>query len=60
MRPEIIFYYRGMIERGKNYDWKEGFSANGENGSILYPWATKEECKKEARLQGKKAIFVYE
>jgi len=54
----ITYYYRGMIERGANYDWKEGYSAQSENDRPLYPWSTKRECQHEAKLQGARAVFV--
>ena len=58
-RPEKLYYYRGDIERGVGYNcWKEGYSANGVNGGILYPWNTKRECQIEAKKNGYKAIFI--
>ena len=54
----ITFYYRGMIERGANYDWKEGWSAQSDNDRPLYPWSTQRECQHEAKPQGAKAVFV--
>ena len=56
----ITYHYRGLIERGPRYDWREGYSAVGENGGVLYPWSTKRECQREAKKQGKKAVFVRE
>jgi len=52
------YYYRGQIERGKNYTWKDGYSANSERGNILYPWNTKKECRHDAKVCGLKAVFV--
>lgn len=58
-RPEIKYYFRGMIERGPHYRWVEGYSRTTQQGHVLYPWSTKRECQSEARhvLKGK-AIFV--
>jgi len=53
----IIFHYRGMVERGANYTWTDGYSQNGPNGSILYPWSTRKECRQEAKQLGTKAVF---
>jgi hypothetical protein len=58
MKKTITYYYRGMIERGANYDWREGWSANSEEGQTLYPWNTKRECQAEAKTKGAKAVFV--
>lgn len=54
----ITYYYRGMIERGPNYDWREGWSAQSDNNRPLYPWSTKRECQSEANSKGAKAVFV--
>lgn len=57
----ITYYYRGLVERGNGrpgYDWREGFSANGPQGGILFPWLTVRECQQAAKSQGKKAVFV--
>jgi hypothetical protein len=53
----IKYFYRGGVERGMNYEWKNGYSADGENGGVLYPWMTAAECRADAKLQGKKAII---
>lgn len=58
MKKTITYYYRGQIERGKNYRWCEGYSENGETGRPLYPWSTKRECQREAKALGCKAVFV--
>ena len=63
MAKTITYYYRGLIERGNGkpgYDWKEGYSANSEDGRELHPASTKHECQQEAKQQGAKAIFVRE
>lgn len=57
-KKTITYYYRGLIERGPNYTWREGYSAQSETGGILYPWMTKRECQHDARVKGAKAIFV--
>jgi hypothetical protein len=58
MKKTITYYYRGEIETGKNYHWVYGYSANGENGGVLYPWWTKKQCQKDAKSKGCKAVFV--
>jgi hypothetical protein len=54
----ITYYYRGMIERGANYDWREGWSRDSEDGRPLYPWNTKRECQAEAKKAGVRAVFL--
>ena len=29
-RPERIYHYRGGIERGARYDWRDGYSADDD------------------------------
>lgn len=53
----ITYYYRGQIERGTGYEWRDGYSANSADGNPLYPWMTQRECQTDARLQGKRAVF---
>lgn len=55
--PSILYKYRGLIERGKHYTWREGYSADGPSGGALYGWMTKAECRADARAQGARAIF---
>ena len=57
-KKTITYYYRGLIERGPKYDWREGYSENGESGHPIYPWSTKRECQQAAKKQGAKAVFV--
>jgi hypothetical protein len=58
MKRELIVYtYRGGIERGARYEWRNGYSATTEDGHILYPWMTKRECQRDAKLNGKRATF---
>lgn len=56
-RPEIVYHYRGPIERGADYHWTEGYSRNSVEGGILYPWMTKAECRHDAKALGGKATF---
>jgi hypothetical protein len=58
----ISYYYRGMIERGANanYRWTEGWSAQSDDNLPLYPWMTKRECQQEANRQDARAVFVYD
>jgi hypothetical protein len=58
-KPAIRYHYRGLIERGRNYDWKEGYS-EGEGQTITYPWMTRRECQSDARKRGARAVFVRE
>lgn len=55
-QPEMVFYYRGMIESSSG--WIEGYSTNTENGGIMYPWYGKKTCQEDAKICGKKAVFV--
>lgn len=54
-REVRAYYYRGLIERGRQ--WKEGYSAQGANGGVLYPWMTRGEARKDALRDGLKAVF---
>ena len=57
--PGAIFYLeRGMIERGPRYEWRMGYSENGENGAETQPWLTWRECQADAKQRGKRAVFV--
>ena len=58
-KGHIVYTYRGDIERGigGSYVWRSGYSATTTDGGILYPWMTKRECQRDARLQGSKAAF---
>ena len=60
-KPEIVYYYRGLIERvtvrGRG-SWIPGYSVNGSNGGITYPWKGKRACQAEARDKGCRAVFV--
>ena len=56
-KPIITYYYRGSIEQGRDCKWQDGYSANGENGGILYPWHTRGECMQEAKAKGHRAVF---
>lgn len=60
MPPRTIIYYkRGQIERltEGGYAWRDGYSPNGPDGGIIYPWLTKKEARKDAEQQGGKAVF---
>ena len=62
-KPRITYYYRGQVERirmGGRGNWYDGYSANGPDGGVLYPWMTKPECQRDARTQGAVATFVDE
>jgi hypothetical protein len=56
-RPEVIYHYRGDIERGPHYEWREGYSENSADGLPLYPWSTRGECRTDALKRGLKAVF---
>jgi hypothetical protein len=55
--------YRGNIERGAprrgspGYRWAEGYSETTPDGCVLYPWATRAECRSAAKAEGKRAVF---
>ena len=53
----IVYTFRGLIERGRDYHWTNGYSATTNTGFVLYPWMTKRECCQDAHSQGKKALF---
>lgn len=53
----INYVYRGLIERGAHYEWREGYSESVD-GKVLYPWNTKRECQQEAKARGARASFV--
>jgi len=56
-KPVIQYHYRGGIERGPNYDWRDGYS-QGDTATIYYPWMTKRECQKDAARQECEAVFI--
>ena len=56
-KRKIVYHYRGGVERGANYHWRDGYSENSENGFPLYPWKTRPECRRDARKRGGIAIF---
>jgi hypothetical protein len=61
-RKEIIYHYRGGIERGAGgrYVWRDGYSETTPDGGILYPWMTRKECRHDAVVQGGKAVFYHD
>ena len=56
-KPEVAYHYRGLIERGPRYEWREGYSENLIDGQPLYPWNTRGECRREAASRDLKAVF---
>ena len=57
MSEVIEYHYKGLVERPDrkgSYQWKEGYSENGN----IYPWLTKREGQKEAKKRGCKASFI--
>lgn len=56
-KTEIVYHYRGGVERGARYDWRDGYSEQGEHGP-LYPWMTKRECQAEACKRSARAVFM--
>jgi hypothetical protein len=56
MKKKWIFYRAGHIERGKNYQWRDGYSRVTENGTE-YPWLTMREAQSYAKKNGAKAVF---
>jgi hypothetical protein len=66
-KKEVVFYYRGEVERWSMGDpasmknpWHRGYSEDGHYGGVTYPWRTKSECRKEATARGLRAVFVEE
>lgn len=57
-KGEIIYTYRGQIERGADYHWVDGYSPTTRDNGVLYPWNTIPECRREAKRFGCKAVFV--
>lgn len=53
----IEYHYRGQVEEGRNYGRRDGYSANGPSGGMLYPWESKKACREDAKSQGKRAAF---
>ena len=56
-REQIVYYYRGPIERGSSYRWEDGYSET-RGGAIVYPWNTRGELRRQAKAQGLRAVFV--
>lgn len=59
-KPRIVYTYRGTIERGAGkgrYRVVRGYSETTASGSVLYPWLTKAECRKDAASRGAIATF---
>jgi len=56
-REERVYYYRGPIERSPKYMWVEGYSDNGKDGGVVFPWLTRRECRTVAKHDGFKAVF---
>jgi hypothetical protein len=54
---ERIYHYRGGVERGARYEWRDGYSQNSAEDLPLYPWSTRSECRAEAKKDGYKAVF---
>jgi hypothetical protein len=54
----IVYTYRGGIERGVGRRYVDGYSPTTTEGHIIYPWMTKAECRKDAKLLGFRALFV--
>jgi hypothetical protein len=53
----IVYHYRGEAERGENYAWKDVYSETCADGSIAYPWHTREGCIADASERGAAAAF---
>lgn len=55
------YFFAGDIEVGTGkpgYRWAPGFSfINSETGNMTYPWVTKRDAQREARIDGCKAVF---
>jgi hypothetical protein len=64
IKRDVTFYYRGQIERwdkrSRSCKWVSGYSENAYRDGktyIMYPWMTKEECRKDVERWGFKAVF---
>jgi len=59
MKPVIIFYYRGLVERVylRGGAWIPGYSENSPTGAVTYPWQGKRECQADAKRRGCRAVF---
>ena len=57
LRKQIVYHYRGGIERGQRYHWRDGYSESTPEGAVHYPWMTRLECKQDAIRKGGKAVF---
>jgi len=61
--PTRRYFYRGQIEvpctrRGRpSYRKTAGYSQNGKNGQVTYPWQSRRQCQLEARIDGVRAVF---
>ena len=56
-KSEVVYVYRGQVERGSRYAWREGYSETTADGGILYPWMTYRECQADAKRRGARARF---
>ena len=61
MKKESVNYiHRGQVEhltsKGRG-SWHEAYSPDGEHGPV-YPWMTKREAYRAARIAGHRAVFV--
>jgi len=61
-RPERVYHYHGLVERMHRnktleFYWRAGYSESSERGAITYPWATRAECRREAKQDNMKAVF---
>lgn len=62
--PKLLYKHRGQVERpairrGKpTYVPHEGYSRDGADGAVMYPWMTRAECQREAHLMGARARFT--
>jgi hypothetical protein len=56
-KPTKTYHYRGPIERGATYAWRDGYSTNAPTADTFYPWMTRRECKSEAKAEGCQALF---
>lgn len=54
--PARVFFYRGLIERGRDYRHVPGYSEEGEHGPC-YPWSTEREIRALGHRDGFRPIF---
>lgn len=56
-KGNLRHYFRaGSVERGRNYEWRDGYSHVTPTG-IEFPWVTMREAQSESKAMGCAAVF---